>query len=58
VNKKALYWKGAMYPVKKVNHPGTKSNPFVQRTYEQSKPRVEQKFDEAMKRIITALAGK
>jgi hypothetical protein len=58
VNKKALYWKGAMHPVKRVHHPGTKANPFVQRTYEQSAPRIQQKYDEAMKRIVAALAGK
>ena len=28
VNAKALYWKGADHPVKKVMHPGTAANPF------------------------------
>jgi len=30
--KKALYWKGALHPVKVVRHPGTKANKFVDRT--------------------------
>jgi len=29
-NKKALYWKGG-HPVKKVDHPGTKANPYLER---------------------------
>ena len=29
--KKALYWDGAQYPVKKVMHPGTRPNPIVRR---------------------------
>lgn len=28
-NKKALYWKGARHPVGKVNHPGTRAQPFM-----------------------------
>lgn len=27
--KKALFWAGAEHPVKKVNHPGTKPEPFL-----------------------------
>ena len=27
--KKALWWEGARHPVKQVNHPGTKKNPFT-----------------------------
>jgi hypothetical protein len=34
VKKKALYWKGAAHPVKRVLHPGTKPNPFLTRTVE------------------------
>ena len=29
--KKALYWPGAAHPVKMVNHPGTKANPYMAR---------------------------
>ncbi len=28
-NKKALFWKGARHPVRKVRHPGTKGQPFL-----------------------------
>uniref|UniRef100_A0A6M3L438 Putative tail protein n=1 Tax=viral metagenome TaxID=1070528 RepID=A0A6M3L438_9ZZZZ len=28
-DKKALYWKGAEHPVKKVMHPGTRANPVI-----------------------------
>lgn len=29
--KKALHWKGASHPVRSVNHPGTKANPYFKR---------------------------
>lgn len=29
VNAKALWWEGALHPVKKVHHPGTKPNDFM-----------------------------
>lgn len=29
VNAQALFWPGAMYPVKHVDHPGTAPNPFI-----------------------------
>jgi hypothetical protein len=31
-NKQALFWKGAEHPVKLVNHPGTRPNPFIRNT--------------------------
>jgi HK97 gp10 family phage protein len=31
VRAKALFWPGARHPVKRVNHPGTKANPFLRR---------------------------
>ncbi|ENK0558006.1 hypothetical protein AB2T19_002815 [Clostridium botulinum] len=33
-NGKALYWKGAAHPVKKVNHPGTKGFKTIENTLE------------------------
>lgn len=36
-NKKALYWKGAEHPVKKVNHPGSRPNPFMERALNKKK---------------------
>lgn len=32
--KKALYWKGAAHPVRQVNHPGIKPNPYLARAAE------------------------
>lgn len=32
IRKKALMWKGARHPVRVVNHPGTRPNPFMART--------------------------
>lgn len=40
-NKKALYWKGAEHPVKKVNHPGSKPYPIVEPTLEKNKDKVK-----------------
>lgn len=36
-NGKALYWKGAAHPVKKVNHPGTKGFKTIENTLEGSR---------------------
>lgn len=38
---KALFWKGARHPVRSVNHPGNKANPFFVRAMERSRARVE-----------------
>ncbi|KEH90616.1 hypothetical protein [Clostridium botulinum] len=40
-NGKALYWKGAAHPVKKVNHPGTKGFKTIENTLESSKTMVK-----------------
>lgn len=36
-NGKALYWKGAAHPIKKVNHPGTKGFKTIENTLEGSR---------------------
>lgn len=41
-NKKALYWRGAAHPVKKVNHPGTKARPIVLPTAKKYKGKIKQ----------------
>lgn len=41
VNKKALFWPGAAHPVKRVNHPGTRANPFVEAAWSRSETRTE-----------------
>ncbi len=40
-NKKALYWKGAAYPVKQVNHPGTKGFNTIENTMLENKERIK-----------------
>ncbi|MEU7431086.1 HK97-gp10 family putative phage morphogenesis protein [Streptomyces sioyaensis] len=35
-NGKALYWPGARHPVAKVNHPGTKAQPFLRPAVEKT----------------------
>lgn len=41
---KALYWRGAKYPVKMVRHPGNKANPFLARTAKQLQRVAAQEF--------------
>ncbi|BDR81024.1 hypothetical protein [Clostridium tetani] len=40
-NKRALYWKGAAHPVKKVNHPGTKGFKTIENTLEGSREMIK-----------------
>lgn len=58
VNKKALFWKGALNPYRKVNHPGTRPNPFMGPALENSLAAIQQFFEEAMQTIIETMAGK
>lgn len=37
---KALYWKGARHPVRVVNHPGSRGNPFFERAIQASRAQV------------------
>ena len=48
-NKKALYWKGAKYPVKQVNHPGSKAKPFLIPAFNQEKDQFLEKLKEIIK---------
>ena len=48
-NKKALYWKGAKHPVKKVNHPGSKAKPYLIPAFEKEKDQ----FLEKLKEVVT-----
>lgn len=42
-NGKALSWPGAKHPVKKVRHPGTKPNPFVDKAAQKMMSDIEKK---------------
>ena len=35
--KRALYWKGARHPVRKVNHPGSRAKPYLIPAFEKEK---------------------
>jgi hypothetical protein len=54
--KKALYWPGADHPVKRVNHPGTAPNPFMERIVQAATPDINATFGSALTQIITAIA--
>lgn len=54
---KALYWTGAAHPVKKVNHPGTKANPFMERIVSTAQPDIDLAFVGALEQITAALAA-
>ena len=56
VNKKALFWQGAKHPVRSVNHPGSRANPYMERIIEQASPLINDVFDQALASIISALS--
>ena len=47
-NKKALYWKGAKHPIKKVNHPGSKAKPYLIPAFNQEKDQFLEKLKEVI----------
>ena len=48
-DKKALYWKGATHPVKKVNHPGSKAKPYLIPAFEKEIPYFVENLKEVVK---------
>ena len=56
VTKKALFWKGALHPVKRVKHPGTKANPFMTRGLDKSMDNVNKELKHEVDKIIAILA--
>lgn len=50
--KKALFWNGALHPVRAVNHPAVKGNPFVDRTGEMVGDNVNLVFQSVLSKII------
>jgi hypothetical protein len=57
VNGKALFWPGAAHPVKKVNHPGNRANPFMPRILDASKGDILSIFSKAMDQITSDIAS-
>jgi HK97 gp10 family phage protein len=58
VNKRALYWKGALYPVRRVNHPGTAAHPFMQPALDDNIDNIKAYFDKAILNIVHFMARK
>jgi hypothetical protein len=56
-DKKALYWPGAEHPVRRVNHPGTKENPFMERIVDAATPEIDEMFGTALEQIVAAIAS-
>lgn len=54
--KKALFWAGASHPVKRVNHPGIRANPFLQRAVDDSQSQVDNFFETAVQDVLNDLA--
>lgn len=53
-NKKALYWKGARHPVKRVRHPGTRAYGFMRGGFEAGKTRSQEAMRFAVARALGA----
>ena len=47
-NKKALYWKGAKHPIRRVNHPGSKAKPYLIPAFEKEKDQFLEKLKEVI----------
>lgn len=53
---KALYWKGASHPVRRVKHPGIKANPFLKRAIEDGQPQIDKFFEKAVQDTLDTVA--
>ena len=53
---KALYWPGAQHPVKRVNHPGTKANKYLERIINASEQGINDVFAQALDQIVQQIA--
>lgn len=56
VNKEALWWPGLAHPVKKVNHPGSKPNPYMERILATSQDSINTIFGIALGQIVAAIS--
>lgn len=52
----ALFWKGADHPVKRVNHPGIRANPFLRKAVDQSQETVDKLFTKAVQDTLDQIA--
>lgn len=51
-----LYWKGAAHPVKQVNHPGYKGNPFLKNAVDESEGMTDKWMTEAVQNVLEQIA--
>ncbi len=58
VNKKALFWKGALNPYRRVMHPGTAAHPFMTPAMENNIDNIQRYFSEALGKVVKIMAGK
>src|SRR5229473_2627633 len=56
-SKQALFWPGAAHPVRSVNHPGTKPNPFMTDALQAVRWRVEAALIAAAEEVINGSGG-
>lgn len=54
--KQALFWKGARHPVKRVNHPGTKPNPYMLKILKKATPDINKLFVQALSIVNREIA--
>jgi HK97 gp10 family phage protein len=57
-SKKALFWRGASHPVRKVRHPGTRANPFLTNALNQLRGKIQGYFDRAARQIEGSWGGR
>lgn len=57
VNKKALFWKGALSPYKSVRHPGTRAKPFFKPAVDATQDYIQEQFTKVTERLINIMAG-
>ncbi len=55
-NKKALYWPGAAHPVSRINHPGSRANPYMERILANAQSDIDHTFMEATELLLQKLA--
>jgi|GEM_PF-1521389 len=55
-NGQALFWPGADHPVRSVQHPGTKANPYMERIIAAATEDINGQFGKALEQITAALA--
>lgn len=54
---KALMWDGAKHPVRKVNHPGTAPNPYMERIRDAATPAINEAFRAQVKIALQGISN-